>query len=105
MIYILLFISILINFFFCWFLYRSLDRQASLVSLVEDLQFKIDFFKKHLEGLYELEVFYGEPTIQNLIEHSKLLLSSFEQFNEDYGIFIGEEDSNDELQEKAQDKE
>ena len=102
MIYILLAVSIVGNVFLSWFLYRFLQRYSSLVSLVEDLEYKIDYFSKHIQGIYELEMFYGEPTLKNLIEHSKLLLSSFEQFNEDYRIFDGEEEYG-QLQEKAQD--
>ena len=74
------------------------------MSLVEDLQYKIFYFCKHLESLYELETYYGEPTVQKLIEHSKVLLSSFEQFNDDYVAFEGEEEY-DELQEKTKDEE
>lgn len=104
MIYGLLILSFITNVFLCWFLYRFLQRHSFLVSLVEDIQFKIDYFSKHLEGLYELEVFYGEPTIQNLIEHSKLLLTSFDAFNKDYDVFNGKEEYG-ELQEKTENQE
>ena len=103
MIYSFLILSLFGNIFLCWFLFRFLQRHSFLVSLIEDIQFKIDYFSKHLEGLYELEMFYGEPTIQNLIEHSKLLLSSFKTFNEDYNVFNGKEEYG-ELQEKAEDE-
>lgn len=102
MMYILLSISVALNFFLFWFAYRLLQKHSNLVTLVEDIQFKIDFFSKHIENLYELEMFYGEPTIQNLIEHSKLLLSSFEKFNQDYDVFNNEEEYS-ELQEKTED--
>jgi hypothetical protein len=87
-----------------WFVYRSLLRHADLVALVEDIEYKIDFFSQHLKSLYELPVFYGEPTIENLIEHSKLLLTSFEKFNKDYDLFNGEEVEEDELQETVKDE-
>ena len=100
MITLLLTASVISNCFFCWFIYRSLIRQSDLVSLIEDLEYKIDYFKQHLEGVYELPMYYGEPTIQNLIEHSRLLLASFDKFNENYQVFNGEE--NYELQEAEQ---
>jgi len=96
-------LSLILNVFLFWFLYRFLQRHVNLVSLVEDLEFKIDYFKQHLENLYELDVFYGEPTIEKLIGHSKLLLTSFDQFNKDYEVFNGEEEY-DELQEKVEDE-
>lgn len=92
LIYTLLFASLVVNCFFGWFIYRTLLRHSDLVALVEDLEYKIDFFRQHLESLYELPMFYGEPTVQNLIEHSQVLLSSFEKFNNDYDFFNGEEE-------------
>ena len=97
---IFLLFSVVLNFFLFWFLYRFLQRHSNLVSLVEDLEYKIDYFSRHIEGVHELEMFYGEPTLKNLIEHSRLLLSSFEKFNEDYRVFNGEEEYG-ELQEEA----
>ena len=103
MISILLILSLITNAFLVWYLYRFFIRYSDLVSLVEDLQFKIFYFSKHLESLYELETYYGEPTVQKLIEHSKVLLSSFDEFNDDYVSFEGEEEY-EQLQEKAEEQ-
>ena len=104
MIYFILGLSLSLNVIVCWFIYKSLDRQAELTALIEDLEYKIDLFSKHLERIYELPMYYGEPTIENLIQHSKILLSSFEQFNRDYIVFNGEEEY-EQLQEKTEDEE
>ena len=101
MISILLILSLITNAFLVWYLYRFFVRYSDLVSLVEDLQYKIFYFSKHLESLYELETYYGEPTVQKLIEHSKVLLSSFDEFNDDYVSFEGEEEY-EQLQEKTE---
>jgi len=90
-IYVFLVTSLFLNAAFAWFIFKSLVRHSDLVALVEDLEYKIDYFRQHLEGLHELPMFYGEPTIQNLIDHSKLLLTSFEQFNQEYDVFNEEE--------------
>jgi len=103
-IYFILGLSLSLNVIVCWFIYKSLDRQAELTALIEDLEYKIDLFSKHLERIYELPMYYGEPTIENLIQHSKILLSSFEQFNRDYIVFNGEEEY-EQLQEKTEDEE
>lgn len=103
-VYPILFISFVLNAVLLWFSYRCLYRQADLVALIEDIEYKIDIFSKHLESIYELPMYYGEPTIENLINHSKLLLSSFESFNSDYISYNGEEEY-EQLQEKAEDEE
>lgn len=103
MIHVLLILSFILNVLFGWFIFKSLQRHSDLVALVEDLEYKIDYFRQHLEGLHELPMFYGEPTIQNLIEHSKLLLSSFDGFNKEYDMFNGEDivEEQNGLQEKT----
>lgn len=107
MIYYVLTLSFLVNIFLVWFIYKILSKHADLVALIEDIQYKIDYFRQHLDGIYELPMFYGEPTIRALIQHSKLLLSSFEQFNLDYNIFNGEEvqgESKEESEDQRRDR-
>lgn len=104
MIYFFLVLSLIFNCFLIWYIYKSVLRYSDLVSLVEDLQYKIVIFENHLNNIYELPMYYGEPTIEGLIQHSKLLLASFKEFNEDYIDFNAQEELN-ELQEKTEDKE
>lgn len=99
--YFILGFSLSLNLVLVWFIYRSLYRQADLVALIEDLQYKIDLFARHMEDVYELPMYYGEPTIENLINHSRILLSSFESFNRDYVSFDGEKEYG-ELQAQAE---
>ena len=65
--------------FYCKFLLNSL---ASLAESVKDMSVIFDGFKKHVEGLHETEMFYGEPTLQNLIEHSKFVVEKIEENSE-----------------------
>ena len=104
MIYAIITLSLCLNVFFVWFIYKTMFRMGDLVLLIEDLQFKINLFAIHLNKIYELEVFYGEPTLQKLIEHSKDLLESFTDFNQQYDMFDeNKEEENEQIQEKVQD--
>ena len=76
-------------------------RLSDLVALLEDVSFKIGFFEKHLESVYELEMFYGDTTLENLLQHSRDLTESFKDFRKDYAI-LAEEEINGELQEKTE---
>ena len=79
-------------------------RYSDLVGIVEDLQYKIFYFSKHLENIYGLELYHGEPTIEKLLEHSKILISSFDNFNQDYISFEGEEEY-EQIQKEAEEQE
>ena len=74
-----LFILNVFFLFYCKFLLNSL---ASLAESVKDMSVIFDGFKKHVEGLHETEMFYGEPTLQNLIEHSKFVVEKIEENSE-----------------------
>jgi len=59
-----------------------LNSLASLAESVKDMSVIFDGFKKHVEGLHETEMFYGEPTLQNLIDHSKFVVEKIEENSE-----------------------
>ena len=40
----------------------------------------IDSFSRHIEGVYELETFYGDQTLENLLSHSRALIGEFEEY-------------------------
>ena len=100
MIFAVLISSIVLNLFLIWFIYRCMYRISDLTVLLEDMLFKIGFFSKHLKSVYELEMFYGEPTLESIIEHSKELIDSFENFKQEYAL-LGEEEIDGELQEET----
>lgn len=96
MILFLLAMSSMGNVFLFWYIYRLITRHSEMIVVIEDIKYKIDFFKNHIINLHELPMFYGEPTLQNLISHSKDLVESFDNFEKDF-LFLseGEEQEDD----------
>jgi|TARA_R100001163_G_scaffold65606_1_gene63484 hypothetical protein len=45
-----------------------------------DLQLMIDGFTQHLKGVYELDTFYGDQTLQNLLNHAESFNKQMETF-------------------------
>jgi len=100
MILLLLAASSFLNIFLLWFLYRLIERQAEISVIFQDVRYKMGFFKKHLNNIYELPMFYGEPTLENLITHSKELLETFDIFEKDILILSGEDEEEYDIQKK-----
>ena len=42
-----------------------------LQEMHDDIFVRVDYFRDHLERVHELETYYGDETIQGMIEHSK----------------------------------
>tara|TARA_A100001391_G_C4879248_1_gene227624 strand:- start:206 stop:409 length:204 start_codon:yes stop_codon:yes gene_type:complete len=51
-------------------------------NLVEDLA----SYQNHLQQLYEMEMYYGEPSIKQLIMHSRQIIEHVKQFSDVYNI-------------------
>mgnify|MGYP005813085397 FL=1 len=73
-----------------------------------DLQQMVDSFAKHLKTLYELEMYYGDQTLQNLLDHAISFNEQLETFEYIYELTEEEEadivdhDEEEEIAEGAQ---
>ena len=50
--------------------------------LVEDLA----SYQNHIQQLYEMEMYYGEPSIKDLILHSKQIVEHVKEFSDVYNL-------------------
>ena len=94
-------VSVLLNIFLVWYC-RNL--MISLYDTSEDIQVLIEevlSFDKHLNDVHELEVFYGDETLGNLIRHSKGLVETLDDFVEIYTLF--DQEAEEQLTEEVPD--
>ena len=72
MIFEVLFIfSLLVNAFVVFYSIRLARKLIVIASNMETIRNSVDYFKEHVEQIHESEMFYGDQTLQNLINHSK----------------------------------
>ena len=74
-----LYISLILNFLLGWyivqFIKRVLNFQESLDIFVE----KLKDYEGHLDIIYNLERFYGDEHLSNLLNHSKDIITECQQ--------------------------
>jgi len=87
------FLSMALNLLFAWYIRKLLKSMYETSENMVDLVEEAVTFHNHLEGIHELEVFYGDETLGNLIRHSKGFIETLEDFEEIYTLF----DENEEL--------
>ena len=85
----------LLRFCYCRFLVKNLN---NLVESLKDMSIVFSGFKDHVEMLHETEMFYGDTSLQSLIQHSKFVLESIEENSE--VIYLFEEGEVDAKEEK-----
>ena len=80
----LLYLSILINLFLIWYTYQFVLENKRIEEDINLLFNSTEEFSQHLEGLYELEMYYGDENLHSLIEHSRDLLNQYVDIQEKY---------------------
>tara|TARA_R100000900_G_scaffold76242_1_gene59858 strand:+ start:108 stop:422 length:315 start_codon:yes stop_codon:yes gene_type:complete len=82
MVEIFLGLSILINLLLLWYTRSTLK---NLLYLSENLGFLyevVSSYKGHLKEVYELERFYGDPTLTYLLEHTNDITEELEKYED-----------------------
>ncbi len=74
-------IFFVVSFFFSiWFNIYLLRKLLYFNEHFGQMNLSLDEFNKHLEALYELDMFYGDENLQNLINHSRELKQDLNDF-------------------------
>lgn len=84
--------SLLLNFilaFYCVKLARKLFVVASNLNAVYEM---FDAFRQHVEQVHEAEMFYGDQTLQALIQHSKDVLEVLDGYEDIMEIVLLEDE-------------
>tara|TARA_Y100001973_G_scaffold106624_1_gene185913 strand:- start:569 stop:898 length:330 start_codon:yes stop_codon:yes gene_type:complete len=91
-------VSILAAVFFistvvmAWYSHRLLKKLWVLSSNVEEAQFVVANFREHVNAVHGLETFYGDPTLQNLLEHAQSVSETLGSYDNMFSYLDEEEE-------------
>jgi hypothetical protein len=91
-----------------WYCKQLILRLQNMLSDISDLHSVTATYGEHLKTVYELESFYGDATLANLLKHSRQMdraFSDFELFNSLLPSNINEEDIYDTDQDQKEETE
>ncbi len=98
----LLFVSLLFNIGVFIYARAAVTRLLLVSEELGDLQNMIDAFAKHTKSVYELDSFYGDPTLQYLLNHAVSLNEQLGNF--EYIYSLTEQELNDNTNENTNEK-
>lgn len=101
----LIFICLLLSlscFGLLFYLRGVLRRLLSISSEMDDLKKMTENFSEHIEAVYEMEMFYGDMTLQALLEHARSYKKQLDTF--DYIYNLNEERDEKDIEEKQDDE-
>lgn len=87
---ILLFVFIVLTFMLAFYSVRLARRMFVVGTNLEALYNMMYAFRTHVEQIHESEMFYGDQTLQALINHSKEMLDEMDKY-EDLMQIVGPE--------------
>ena len=79
-------ISIILNIVLFAYSRRVLVRVFNASETASELFTRLDSFQEHLTSVYELPTFYGDSTLEGLLEHNKALTTYLGQYDEIYSF-------------------
>ena len=91
MIEAMLFVFVVLTFLLALYSVRLARRLFVVVTNLEAVYSIMYAFRTHVEQIHEAEMFYGDQTLQALIDHSKELLDELDKY-EDLMQIVGPEE-------------
>ena len=81
-----LFLSVIFNIGVFVYARAAITRLLFVSEELGDLQNMIDAFAKHVKSVYELEMFYGDATLEHLLNHAVSFNEQLETFEYIYSL-------------------
>jgi len=94
----LLYTSVVANCALLWYVKKVISVSDSLKDDVVDVYNEIESYSDHLDQIHELETFYGDQDLQNLINHTRTVINNVADIQQRYydDVEIIEEDDENE---------
>ena len=92
MIDFLFFLSVVLNVFLIWYVTKLLRRFLVFQDDLDEFSLKLEEYHGHIDIIYNLEKFYGDETLKNLLVHSRNIAEECKQFQ---SFLTGQEDDED----------
>tara|TARA_R100000152_G_C6775553_1_gene204034 strand:+ start:629 stop:955 length:327 start_codon:yes stop_codon:yes gene_type:complete len=80
----LLTLSVAINALLVWYMFKLLKKFLFLSDNMDELFDQLEGYTMHIDNVHSLETFYGEPVLQNLMNHSKDVVNYVDEFRDSF---------------------
>ena len=98
----LLMISVALNAVAFWFVRNLLTKLLFVSNNLGEVNEVMQKFAEHLDAVHGMETFYGDQTLQGLLQHSELVVQMLGEFDEIYQVSEGYENLGAEAEEEGE---
>ncbi len=96
--------SAMVNFIAFYYIRVVLGKLFYVGENLGDLVELVSNYRNHLKAVYEMEMFYGDETLEHLIKHTRSLHILLEDFEDVYTIAIPPEEEDEEAEELTEEE-
>ena len=89
----LLSLSIVIAAILLWYIKKLTSQMNNITENFDELYSKIESYEQHVESVHSLEMFYGDQTLQALVDHAKSFDEQLDTFEFIYTLTDEEEEN------------
>jgi hypothetical protein len=94
-------ISVPLNILLIWYIKKMLQKLLFISENMSDLLNTLSVFSSHIEQLHEMEMYYGDETLAQLIRHSKLVVEQVKEYKSIYTLLEDEDTKESDFAEEA----
>ena len=98
-------LSIIVNIGVFLYARYAIVQLLSVSEELGDFQQMVNSFTEHLNSIYELEMFYGDQTLENLLQHARSFNEQLDTFEYIYSLTEEENQLNDDTEEEEKQEE
>ncbi len=98
----LLVISVALNAVAFWFVRNLLTKLLFVSNNLGEVNEVMQKFAEHLDAVHGMETFYGDQTLQGLLQHSELVVQMLGEFDEIYQVSEGYQNLGAEAEEEGE---
>jgi len=83
---VILALSIGVNIIFFWYMRKALSRFYVASEEATEIFIRLDAYGEHLQSVHETPTFYGDETLQGLLNHSKEITDFLKKYENVYSL-------------------
>jgi hypothetical protein len=97
--FILFLISLTLNGILAWYVRKLINQFKDAIGSVSELQSLMDEYLGHIRMISEMETYYGDVTIENLLKHTKDMVDNLKLAGDRFSLLETQEGEDNETKE------
>ncbi len=97
--FILFLISLVLNGILAWYIRKLINQFKDAIGSVSELQSLMEEYLGHIKMISEMETYYGDVTIENLLKHTKDMVDNLKLAGDRFSLLETQEGEDNETKE------